>query len=1283
MIISMNMARTQPGVLDQVRTLIRNKFAHCMLLAAITCSLPQAQAQTIPLVIEAGSVDIAQTHVLNGDGRLGPNGQEQPRIIGERNILFKANFIANQAGIANARLSAWLTLFDAQNQKTTIRLASPLTQTTFPTSIDAAPAKFVHSFNDSYSATIPATWVKPGLTWELSWAILGTDGKAIGSRSMHSGALRIGPPHKLALSMIDVQWFQPEVPFKGPTNELLDEMRQKLPISSLDLRRSIDNVFPQIAMPALLGKPPQIVSTLADWKALYGDGEVKRASAWAVALQKAAGVNYRDMVNFCVINHFVGAKGGEGNDDYFCAVQAGEDGLFWHEFGHSFRLPHWGEGSVYPYKDPDNDGPLTYTNYLGLSTVATGPDGAIYRNTHAGPYWAFDDRDTTNATGTLIAPWVDGNNDGTPDHWRADPMQGGGARHAKAPFRLAAFSDYSINRINERLDDKVSWFSAKNAWISDADWAAKGAGWYSSSSNGYKPFTTDGTLLPLGPDQDVFSILLAGSMASNAPAVPFTLVYPVIGPYKSNVRKLYNPITERAALAASGRCPAGGCDLTLRVVQGGVTSHYALEVDWDTTKPSSNLSSFFETAINVPARSGSVTSVLPITKIELLLTPNVGVLGVPASPIVLKTLDVAGPAYQLTSSAQATLGYFGGGVPSELLVQNPGFEKLFTCPSNSLLSGIDVSHDNTNIRGLGFSCAQLNANGTLGAPVPLTGPTTFGDMTRTRAQITCPPHLISGVRGRGQALVNKIGLICGTISGVMSGAPEFNNSAVGGDWGDFIESKCPAGNVVTGVKLVTYDIGLGQGVVVDDLKLMCSGIQAGTTNDPAEQAAKLAAAICPRGMATCELGPGYSQLMSLASMEVDIKQGFFRRTFGLRRVDPLPASCYSDNGTLAPCFSGGVPTPSTLFDGVPDLESEASDAFHYSWGTYSYEWVSDSGRVNADGQPIRTTISHSEPVLLHPQDSFGAEELGVINMNVPSCWPSDNIDPWADLPPDCKEKIKRIREADGTSLEKAFYTPGGFLYYLTGKTGAYFLNTCTRLPGHRRLTEMLEGSSPPVLPPLHCAITPQRSLDLNLLYHKKLADRSEALNTVAQGLWVLASIEAEYAVEALESLENIGELTDEGIKLLRVLKAAKFAGAAQGHIGMVYMLWDSLEALRHCNVAPDPASCRFQQRAAIGFNVFLIAAPPVAGKVLARYRASVPAAEEFIDEIELTDLQSRTAAEYEAITGKSAAREGSRRPLKNGTIRNHLPEEIAPVESELTRSPEPSTACPIVPLPPI
>ena len=111
------------------------------------------------------------------------------------------------------------------------------------------------------------------------------------------------------------------------------------------------------------------------------------------------------------------------------------------------------------------------------------------------------------------------------------------------------------------------------------------------------------------------------------------MVYPPIGPYTSSLVELYDPTraADRRSARAAGFCPADGCDVSVRVLQGGEVRTYLLAASWDPAVDPYNKNSLATEAVNVPASDGAVTQV------DLLLTPDGEDAGLPDSPLVLHT----------------------------------------------------------------------------------------------------------------------------------------------------------------------------------------------------------------------------------------------------------------------------------------------------------------------------------------------------------------------------------------------------------------------------------------------------------------------------------------------------------------------------------------------------------------------------------------------------------------------------------------------------------------------
>jgi hypothetical protein len=181
------------------------------------------------------------------------------------------------------------------------------------------------------------------------------------------------------------------------------------------------------------------------------------------------------------------------------------------------------------------------------------------------------------------------------------------------------YSDYSVLQMRNYLERHVVvWNSTLNSYAS----------WDSSTASYSKTVTNNGVQYPTSRNASVISVMAAVSGAVRR----VNMVYPPIGPYTASRIKLFDPTnaTQRQE-AASIFCPSDGCDVTVRVVQGGRTRHYMLAASWDTSADPLSKAALQTRAINLPASAGAVT------RVDLLLTPDAQKNGLPSNPTVLYT----------------------------------------------------------------------------------------------------------------------------------------------------------------------------------------------------------------------------------------------------------------------------------------------------------------------------------------------------------------------------------------------------------------------------------------------------------------------------------------------------------------------------------------------------------------------------------------------------------------------------------------------------------------------
>jgi autotransporter-associated beta strand protein len=548
-----------------------------MKLAAVkTLLLALLFTATAARAVTINAVYFAQTHVLKAsDPYFG--------LVGNREALIKVH-VTDPATPASPTVTATLSLAGNTNVLT---LTGPAT---LPASIPDGPGVVQHSYANTFTGIIPAAWVKKGLTVTVN----------AGAASTSITNLNIGAPTKVIMTMFDVQYFA-DTTGNYPSGAFA-EVEAKWPVADLEVRRLGHVVFPELVIPPRqdVGTKAVRIKSKAEYFVQTGlnfDGEQSAALAWNGALKRAAGRSGRWSLYYLnVYNAFAGGQAGG-----FAGVGSGTNvGILHHELGHALSLPHWGDHAAYPYKGAMH----------GI------PAPSNYNGTHAGPAWAFH-----LPTRAFIPPTVQANNVGgnTAGTYKVDPMQGGGTGYQEPAYLLNHFSDYSVNQMRSYLQSHVVvWNAALNSW----------AAWNQTAGDYTTTVSNNGVQFPTTRDVSVISILASVSGAN--PAI--NMVYPPIGPYTSGLIRLFDPTVAADRTAAQSIfAPTNGCDYCVRVVQGGVTKTYMLAASNLSTADPFAESSLITEAVNLPASGGAVT------KIELLSTPNVEDVGLPANPTVLST----------------------------------------------------------------------------------------------------------------------------------------------------------------------------------------------------------------------------------------------------------------------------------------------------------------------------------------------------------------------------------------------------------------------------------------------------------------------------------------------------------------------------------------------------------------------------------------------------------------------------------------------------------------------
>ncbi len=516
-------------------------------------------------------VFMAQSHVLR-------TNDEFFNLVSGKDALIKVNITTeNKAGIAN--LTAVLSLNGAAE---TIPLNPPAGMLT---PIDMRLGSIEHTFDNSYTAIISKEWILPG----LEIVIEGNDTNIV------LDGLKIGAPNKMIMNMFDLHFFELS-PGDYPEG-WKEELEAKLPVSEIALMRVPNIVFSELTVPARAGAPAARISSKEDYKTITGlnfDGEQLAASQWAGALRTAAGYSGRyALYYFNIYGVFAGGQAGG-----YSGVGSGTSlGILNHELGHALSLPHWGNKADYPYRD----------EMFGI------PAPEVFNGVHVGPSWGFD-----MPTKTFIPPTVQSNAvGGVEGTYKKDPMQGGGSGDQEEGFLMRHFSNYSMNKMQNYLQNHIAVNNSGNGTYAKWDTATNS---YSDvlSNNGVQYATT----------QNVEVISVMAGVSSVTPQA--TIVYPPIGPYNSGLISVFDPALEADRLMARDiYCPDNGCDVSLRITQGGQIKTRMLPIGLDGSADPLSSKSFYTKAVNLAASDGAVT------KIELIATPDAEINGLPDNPELL------------------------------------------------------------------------------------------------------------------------------------------------------------------------------------------------------------------------------------------------------------------------------------------------------------------------------------------------------------------------------------------------------------------------------------------------------------------------------------------------------------------------------------------------------------------------------------------------------------------------------------------------------------------------
>lgn len=600
-----------------------------------TASAPSAATTKAPTAaLKVTSFEYAQTHILPEAGLSWtlPNDTGTLKLVGKRDTLALITLGVSDA--VNPVITA--TANGVSLGKIALGAPSALP----PTEAGGAPYK-----TGLYSAVLPAAWLVKGLSLTVS---------ADNYLASTARAPVIGAPSVMELNVVPFYLFgandansQALANVQAPTAAAQNDIYDKWPVSDLKIKPFNGG---RIDLPTLVVSPRTDKAGAAQPAYLLSNMDQQREGYAAMSaalnlLKRMREANGEGATNNLYYGPMLtlnaagkqaslggglgGGGGGVGTADY--------TGIFIHEMGHAFGLPHANDGYVagkYPYVNGSIKGSVWGYNqrakiFLNLLVDKTAANFANCATNHQ-----------LDAAGLC---------------YKQDPMQGG-AEDRTAGFTFGTFSDFNTGKMQQWFEGRTTVDAAGKRSVSggvifpDTSFPSGYARWDSIDNSfvEFVPALAQSGLygindnLPVTRNVPVYTIMLAYSRAGTAGA---SMIYAPVK-YTGNLIRTFDPTNAQdlADIAVdkgkyANYCKVSGCDYTLRVTYSdGSVLHRVLKDafrSWLTptaaepaaaTDPLSP-SSFTTWAINVPGDK-------IIAKVELLDTPTVW-LGMPATPRVL------------------------------------------------------------------------------------------------------------------------------------------------------------------------------------------------------------------------------------------------------------------------------------------------------------------------------------------------------------------------------------------------------------------------------------------------------------------------------------------------------------------------------------------------------------------------------------------------------------------------------------------------------------------------
>ncbi len=479
---------------------------------AITCSGAANGSAQI------GKVWVAQTHVMeptassfttNDDGATLVAEAQLPkfRLVTHRPALLKVDVTGT-----GAAPEVKVVASKDGDEVGSLCLTGPAT---LPGSAPASP-----SFGDSFTVSLPADWIRPGLSLAI------TAGGA--TKNVPAGDLRVAGGLEHTIVEVPLLLFGNEAPILQEPR-FAEELLAGTPVSKISWERfPVDVRLDKVILEdgSLMETPDEPLPDSFDL--------IRLAIDMANVLSDANGMG-REAKFYGSLDRDQGGGLGGGN----AAGGDASPGIFHHELGHTYGLPHLGDWYAdlkYPFNKGSNAG-----------------GGSV------GPYWAYD-----QLSETFLTPFTSGTAE------KQDPMQGGSGDQQDGRQTMF-FSTFSAQAITDHFQDRIFFDEASGKYRQ-----------YDEASGDYVDVSNDEVDvydgLPIERDVPVYTV--HGTFWLNHPEAG--TIQPVLH-YRGNLKKQLE-VSDQATLDwladnANEVC-YWGCDYAVRATfEDGSQRTFAIHLD--------------------------------------------------------------------------------------------------------------------------------------------------------------------------------------------------------------------------------------------------------------------------------------------------------------------------------------------------------------------------------------------------------------------------------------------------------------------------------------------------------------------------------------------------------------------------------------------------------------------------------------------------------------------------------------------------------------------------------